>query len=282
MRVQTVLNTTSGDMMAFFRSLRLTNFLSFEDSGELDLRPLNLLIGANGSGKSNLLESIALLKATAVGGDLPQLINDGGGATEWRWKGAGKGANIGVDACVNYVPVKSPPGRTPLALRHLLTLSVSRSGFSVADEAIENKESQPPHDRPYFYFRYENGWPTLNVNPQTEQQNGPPVPGSSRRLQKEDLDPTKSVLSQRNDPDIYPELAYLRAQYERIALYTDWTLGRAARVRGPQSAAYREDRLQEDFLNLGHVIKRLQQGGLADALIEHLQRFSPTIRDVGV
>jgi predicted ATPase len=44
--------------------LKARNLLSFGPTGiDLELRPLNVLIGANGSGKSNLLEAIALLRA---------------------------------------------------------------------------------------------------------------------------------------------------------------------------------------------------------------------------
>ena len=41
--------------MTFIRKVRLENLLSFGPAGqELDLGPLNVLIGRNGSGKSNL------------------------------------------------------------------------------------------------------------------------------------------------------------------------------------------------------------------------------------
>jgi AAA15 family ATPase/GTPase len=44
----------------FIRTLRLQNFLSYGSEGEaIELRSLNVLIGANASGKSNLIEAIA-------------------------------------------------------------------------------------------------------------------------------------------------------------------------------------------------------------------------------
>ena len=44
------------------RRLKLSGLLSFGPRGvDLPLAPLNVLIGANGSGKSNFLEAIALL-----------------------------------------------------------------------------------------------------------------------------------------------------------------------------------------------------------------------------
>ena len=37
------------------KSVRIQNFKSIRDSGELELRPINVLIGANGAGKSNFI-----------------------------------------------------------------------------------------------------------------------------------------------------------------------------------------------------------------------------------
>ena len=50
--------------MRMIRHLKLKNLLSFGPAGiDLDLAPLNVLIGANGSGKSNLIAALTLLKA---------------------------------------------------------------------------------------------------------------------------------------------------------------------------------------------------------------------------
>jgi len=46
----------------FLKSIRPVNLLSFgPNTEEIELRQLNILIGANGSGKSNLIEVIRLL-----------------------------------------------------------------------------------------------------------------------------------------------------------------------------------------------------------------------------
>jgi AAA15 family ATPase/GTPase len=49
------------------RRITLKNFLSFgPERVSLELENLNILIGPNASGKSNLIEAIALLRATPV------------------------------------------------------------------------------------------------------------------------------------------------------------------------------------------------------------------------
>ena len=52
---------------------------------ELSLEPLNVLIGPNASGKSNLIDALSILKAAPR--DLPEPIRQGGGTSEWLWKG---------------------------------------------------------------------------------------------------------------------------------------------------------------------------------------------------
>ena len=48
------------DGKRFLRSIRLQNILSFgPDTPELTLEPLNVLIGPNASGKSNLIEALS-------------------------------------------------------------------------------------------------------------------------------------------------------------------------------------------------------------------------------
>ena len=50
---------------AVLRSLRLQNFRSLRDTGDVELRPIVLLVGANSSGKSSFLRFFPLLKQTA-------------------------------------------------------------------------------------------------------------------------------------------------------------------------------------------------------------------------
>jgi len=79
----------------FIHKLKLQNFLSYEEE-EIELQPLNVLIGANGSGKSNLIEAFSILKATPTNLLVP--IRKGGGVSEFLWKGKNKNliAQIGI------------------------------------------------------------------------------------------------------------------------------------------------------------------------------------------
>lgn len=70
------------DDTVFLRSLSLRNFLSYGPGGaEIELRPLNVLIGANGSGKSNFIEALGLLRALPH--DFLEPVRKGGGIAEF-------------------------------------------------------------------------------------------------------------------------------------------------------------------------------------------------------
>ncbi len=89
------------------RSITLTNLLSFRDAA-LNMGPLNVLIGPNASGKSNLLEAISLLQAAPR--DLAAAVRMGGGLREWTWKGNRQGLSEPQLECL----LVAPPGGLPM------------------------------------------------------------------------------------------------------------------------------------------------------------------------
>ena len=92
------------------KSIRLRNFLSYgPNTPEVELLPLNVIIGPNSSGKSNLLEAIDILRA--MPSDVTQPIREGGGVEDYLWKGvqAKRNPTAEIDAIVYY-----PEGKTPL------------------------------------------------------------------------------------------------------------------------------------------------------------------------
>ncbi|MCY4165849.1 MAG: AAA family ATPase [Gammaproteobacteria bacterium] len=219
--------------------IKLQNVLSFgPDAQELELKPLNVLIGPNGSGKSNLIEAIGLLRAAAS--DLTKPIVDGGGVSNWIWKGEPEVSS----ACIEVVLANT---KRPQALRHSLTFAERGQRFELTHEKIENEEAYAGHAQPYIYFDLQHGRATLNFKDET-----------NRQLQREDLDPEQSVLTQRRDPDHYPELTWLGDTYRRIRLYREWSFGRNTPPRIPQDAALPNDFLIEGGQNLGLMLNRLK------------------------
>ena len=225
------------------KSITLVNLLSYGSAGApIELTPLNVLIGPNGSGKSNLVEAVSLLQASPKklgANDLRDVIGNGGGVEEWIWKGASrKIASIDV-------LITNPRGLQPL--RHVLAFREQSQTFHLEDERIENEHPDSGQERPYFYYQYQQGHPVLNIS------------GQQRGLMRESVLPDSSILSQRQDPEQYPEVTYLGTVYDKIRIYREWTFGRNAVFRVPQKSDVRNDRLEENFSNLGVFLNKLRR-----------------------
>ncbi len=239
------------------RTLRLSGLLSFApDSAPLDLLDLNVLIGPNGSGKSNLIEAIELL--AAMPRDLAATIRDGGGASEWLWKGEG-GGPAEIDATLAGAPTGRP-------LRYRIRFDAVQSRVEVTDEAIEEaapKQGTAGSDV-FFYYRFQEGNPTITV-----------AGGAPRRLQRENLRPDQSVLAQRKDPDLYPEVTWVGERLGAFHTFREWSFGRYVALRQPQPADLPEDRLLADSRNLALVLNQIEHDGGRERLDGLVRRFYP-------
>ena len=258
------------------RTLHLQNLLSFgPESVEIALEPLNVLIGPNASGRSNLIESIALLRATPK--DLTAPIREGGGIGEWLWKGEKAIPTAKVEATVVY-----PDGIMPLRYRLCMTIVGQR--LEIVDESVENERSSKPAETDvYFFYRFQGGNPALNVRTAigSQARAGTDEGRIRRHLRREDLSPEQSVLSQRKDPDQYPEITYLGNQFANMRLYREWNLGRYTAPRMPQKADLPDDFLLEDASNLGLVLNDLQnRSGTRRVLLEKFRQFYEAIEDI--
>lgn len=220
------------------RHLAPKNFLSFgPDNAGIELKALNLFIGPNGCGKSNLIEAISLMRSAPK--EVREVTRKGGGVAEWIWKGGPKDA-----ASVDWV-VSNPNGSMPL--RHVLSFRSVAQAFSLEDERVEKEHPEGNQEDVYFYYRYRHGHPMVNTLTQGQ-----------RGLARETIEADRSILAQRRDPETYPELAWLAQNYERVRIYREWAFGRNAVFRDPQKSDIRNDVLEEDFSNLGLFLNRLK------------------------
>ena len=247
--------------MQFLNALRLDGLLSFPPgSEEIALTPLNVLIGPNGSGKSNLIEALELLHATPTA--FATAIRDGGGVREWLWKGDSATGKATIEARIKGEPRFRD-------LRYRLGFTASGQRTEVTDEVIENLEkSRPTEPDVFFYYRYQAGHPVINVQGVTGGR-------TVRHLERESVAPDESVLSQRKDPDLYPELTWVGQQFAGIHMFREWTFGRYVQLRQPQPADLPTDALLADSRNLGLILNELEHTDAGPEFNRLLSRFLP-------
>lgn len=250
--------------LPLLKSITLEGFLSFGPKAvTIPLTSLNVLIGPNGSGKSNLVEALSVLRA--VPKDLPLPIRQGGGVKDWLWREGSAGA----DAARLEVLLFEGQVATP-AVRYRLVFGAEGGSFTVLDERVEN-ESPEEGGLAHFYFGYENGRPILNARHER------------RELQRADIDPTQSILSQRRDPEAYPELTRLADLLRRILIYRNWQFGPDSSVRRSCRADVRTDPLSESLDNLpARLAVLLGRPAVKRRLIELLHELAPGFDDLVV
>ena len=246
------------------KSLKIRNLLSFgDDSPAVEFGNLNVLIGPNGSGKSNVMEIIGLLRSTPK--DFAAEIGDSGGVEEWLWKGKSKSKK----SAMATIEATAEPAGLSKTLAYRLSFTRSGSQLKIVDERIENEKPSKGHDKPYLYFDFNGGHPVLNLA------------GQPRSLKREDLDLQRSILSQRQDPDQYPEVTHLGRSFANFRLYRNWDFGPDSGIRDLYGAGQKNDFLEEDISNLGLMLNKFRADpGAKSELLRHLTMFYSGAEDI--
>jgi len=254
----------------FIQSIRLENILSFGPNEEaFELEPLNVLIGPNASGKSNLIEALSVLHAAPR--DLQAPTREGGGVREWMWKGDGGFRDATIEVGLEHFI-------TPI--RYRLAFREFRGQFSLQNEMLEaegpllDREGLPVT---LYSYRDSGGPATISAIP----EEGGTVFQPRRQFELDDVKSNQSILSQVKDSRAYPELTFLNDVFDRISFYRGWNFGRYSPARLPQNTDLQQDRLLEDASNLGLVLNYLQnQPARKGKLLERMREFYPFIEDI--
>ena len=196
--------------MNHFESINVSGFRRLH-SVELPLKPLNVVIGANGSGKTSLLEVFSLLASSAVGG-LANAISYMGGIT-------GNLSNFNAAARPGVAEFKLKRSVSEQnALEYHITLFPNGVSTSIGDERLQQDRGQSnpfchiicsPGNVVYFDpFQREFIRPTWKHNP------------------------TESALSQ--VPKMFPDPEEFRRQLASSTHYHVLDVRWAAPIRMPQ------------------------------------------------
>jgi predicted ATPase len=207
---------------ALISRLELKRFRRCSDVA-IDLGPLTVMIGPNGTGKSTVLQAFEILGA-AANGTLGRTLSGFGGAaslvsqmkpTERAFRPVGPETfSLGIAA----PPPLSLGGSAPL--RYEIEIGTSGPGYQIVREVLSQQQKKGAAS-PYYFLLAENGQVRYS-DPNT------------RKLSKPDweIDPTESGLSQ--TPKLLAQPEALRKQISSFACYRVIPSGLSAPVRRPQ------------------------------------------------
>ena len=251
-------------------NLQLKGFLSFGPGSEpVELTNLNVLIGPNGVGKSNFIEAVELLHATPT--DFSSAIRLGGSPNDWIWHGGKETMVARIESLLS--PVKKTP-----ELRYALEFTESAGRLEIADEVLEEaKKAVPRANDVRFYYRFLRGRPVINVN-ETVESEGLQRQYKHRKLKRESIDPQQSILSQRKDPDQYPEVTATAKRFGGIQVFREWGFGRSAALRAAQPSNLPTDVLLPQLANLGLVLNDLEHRNEWTRFNELMHKFLPRFK----
>ncbi len=236
----------------FLRSIELKNLLSYGPEGvKLELEPLNVLIGANATGKSNLLQALRLLQAVPRDIKAPPRW-DNSGVGEWMWKGNEEGqAEIVASFDTSVV---DPP------LSYLVRFHAERSPayerLKVDEERIFDTSTVESPDPDPIVWRRAGEVNLLRLD--TAQTVTIKV--------KDD----ESLFSQIRDPSAYSYLSHIGDPLQNISFFSGWKAGN--RLHQAQRADLPSGFLLEDGSNLGLALNDLlRRPGLLGVMVEKLR-----------
>ncbi len=223
------------------RKIKLENLLSFRNT-EVELRGLNVLIGANASGKSNLIEAIGLLQAAPV--DLSAAIRRLGGVH-----------------VVCSLATKSPATAVECSvlsdglLRYRLQFAELAGGFSILRERLFTQVTES-------FIRtagsVDFGGAVSDI----------PSSQSVFELYKNPADPTPTT--------------HMGRELGKIRIYREFrTIGDSQTRRGTSTSSS-TDSLDDRGDNLAVVLMEMQFKGLHHPVRAYLRRFCDRFEDVKV
>ncbi|MBZ5725214.1 MAG: AAA family ATPase [Acidobacteriia bacterium] len=235
-------------------SITLKDLLSFQEA-TIELRPLNVLIGPNASGKSNLISAITLLKAAP--GDLQEAIRRGGGVRQWIGKRQPR-TTAAIEARI-AVPGDARP------LEYSLAFTERASSFHIVNESL-----RPVVDHPG------SGFLKRSAGHVRIYRTG------NQAFSEAAIAESKSGLAAYRDPADPTPITRVGEALGAIQVFREFHTDLNSTVRTGVSTMAHKDFLWEGGGNLALILDDLRFAGKLEPLKEYLRRFWEEADDVRV
>ncbi len=240
----------------------------------LPLGQLNLVTGANGSGKSNLYKALRLLAETAQGGVIEALAREGGLDSTW-WAGPEMSARM-------------KRGEVPIQGQHPSDVKRLRLGFATEDFGFAISLGLPiplPYPTAFMLdpeIKSEAIWGAGAYRPSSllvERKHAMvrAREGNSWTLLDQHADSCESFFNIVGRPRQAPEIGELRAFINSWRFYDLFRIDRDAPCRQPQLGT-RSPVLHHDGRNLASALQTIIEIGEVEDLVAALEDAFPGSR----
>lgn len=264
------------------KQVSITNFFSFGyKTQEVFLNSdTNILIGINGSGKSNFIKAIRLLYEGVVGKDGLEklLMNDWGGFTSVSNFSKEKTEMIDVAYKFDKNSINKAAGFRGYEFKNdayyqIIIKKAANNSFHVAEEIFELEENG--ERRIFLSMELGHGRIISNNNKKTELKRFNPNEGQIP-FKNEEL-----ILRQLSDPISYSLLVTLKKAIEKIVIYDYFDTTANSLIRRP-SAYNVEKKLLTNGENLVQILQRMKNHHSLEyeKIEKELTRINPMFKDI--
>lgn len=229
------------------KSIRLRNFFSIADQ-TINFTELNALVGINGSGKSNVIKALQVLKAVVSDGELSNLfINQWGGFDAVIFMGEIDARSfIQIEYEFDPEVLKDYGYRFQESVFYRIRFHkvASSQNYSIC-ESFHTKHPNGKMNYPYLKMDYGKGF--VREGRSNNQES----------VTYELDNATESILGQLVDKDRYYQIYTLREAIKDIAIYTYFDTTANSAIRKPVQPGY-TNRLKPDGSNLPQVLNAIK------------------------